>query len=225
MHIVNDKQRIEKIAEKGYEFEMEKYFSEGWQIFKDAPGQFILYAILVFAINFGLAFIPILGSLASFVITPALGAGYFVACRHLELHNRLEIADFFKSFDFILHLFLLGLVGGILTFVGFVFLVIPGIWFSVAIGLSSLMIVFAGMEFWDSITTSVKLVNKKWFHFFALFILLVFLNLLGAIALIIGLLITVPVSYCIVYSAYKNIVGFSDGEDDEPRDIEDHLVG
>lgn len=78
------------------------------------------------------------------------------------------------------------------------------------------------MDFWKSITLSVKLVNKKWFHFFALILVLGIFNIVGALFLVIGLLITLPVSYCILYVVYKDIVGFSSGNDQ--MDIGDHLV-
>ena len=47
MEIVDQKNRIEKISETGYEFHFEQYLSEGWDIFRKAPMQFILYTLIV----------------------------------------------------------------------------------------------------------------------------------------------------------------------------------
>ncbi|MGB3138986.1 MAG: hypothetical protein WBB18_19410, partial [Nodosilinea sp.] len=57
--------------------------------------------------------------------------------------------------------------------------------------------------------TSRRLITKKWFSFFGLLLLLFGLNILGAIPLGLGLLITIPLSVCIVTAAYEDIVGLN----------------
>jgi uncharacterized membrane protein len=222
MRIQEDNRRIEQKIQNGYSFELEKYFSEGWSLFQKEPGPFVLYGLVAGLILTALSFVPILGQIASYLLTPALTAGLFIGARKLDQEGTLEFNDFFKGFDYIVPLFLVTFVTGILIAIGIVFLVLPGIWFSVAISLSIPLIIFAGLDFWESVTLSVKLVNKKWFHFFALLLILGILNIVGMLFLVVGLLITFPVSYCISYAAYKDIVGFSSGDDQ--MDIADHLV-
>ncbi len=222
MYIADQNQRIEKLAKDGYNFDFEKYFSSGWELFKKAAGQYMIYTLLYLAISVGLTLIPILGFFASLVIGPALTAGYFLASRKLQVDGTLEIGDFFKSFDFVLQLCILGIVSSVLTIIGLVFVILPGIWFAVASSIASMMVVFAKTDFWDGIKMSIKLVNAKWFHWFAFFMLIFLLNLLGFIAFGIGLFITVPVSFCALYSAYYHIVGFDDA--DKVKDASEHLV-
>lgn len=221
MQIVNSQQRIEKIAENGYEFHFDKYLSEGWDLFRKDSGQLILYTLIMLAISFGLGVIPVLGAVGAFLIGPALNAGFFVGLRKIDQGQKVEIGDFFKAFDSWLQLFLFALVSGLLSILAFALLVIPGIWFAVAISLGYPLVVFAKVEFWDSIKLSVKLVNKKWFSFLGLLIVLGFINLIGLILLGVGLLITIPFTFGVIYSCYKDIVGF-DAETE--RDIADHLV-
>jgi hypothetical protein len=83
-------------------------------------------------------------------------------------------------------------------------------------------VVLFRLEFWDAITYSVKIVHKKWFHFFALIILIVLLNIAGALALGVGLFITIPMSYGVIYACCRDIVGVGKGEN---LDAADHLVG
>lgn len=223
MHIENDNRRIERKIQHGYSFELEKYFSEGWNIFRKEPGPFILYGLVAFLILAAMNFLPeILGEIASYLITPALTAGLLLGARKLDQTGSLEFNDFFKGFDHIIQLFLLTLISGILVTIGLVLLILPGLWLAVGISLTVPLIVFARLDFWESIKVSVKLVNKKWFHFFAVIILLVIFNVIGALFLIVGLLVTFPVSYCVLYAAYKDIVGFS--SDADGLDIADHLV-
>lgn len=223
MDIQDDTSRIERKIQNGYSFELEKYFSEGWNIFRKEPGPFILYGLVAFLILAALNFLPeVIGEVVSYLITPALTAGLFIGARKLDQEGSLEFNDFFKGFDHIVQLFLLTLISGILVSIGLVILVLPGIWLAVGLSLAVPLIIFARLDFWESIKMSVRLVNKKWFHFFALIILLVILNVIGALFLIVGLLVSFPLSYCILYTLYKDIVGFS--SEDDRMEIGDHLV-
>ena len=51
------------------------------------------------------------------------------------------------------------------------------------------------------------MVNPIWFGMFAFLLLLMLLNLAGAVALGIGLLVTVPLTCCTVTAAYADIFG------------------
>lgn len=214
-------QRLEHIAENGYNFDMSKCISDAWELFRKNPGPFVIYAILVLGLTIGLSLIPILGSVAAGIIGPALTAGYYIGARKLDTTGQLEIADFFKSFDFIIQLFLCSLIGGLLTLLGFVLLIIPGIWFGVAIMFIYQLVVFAKLDFWAAIQMSVKIISKNWFSFFGFLIVIFLINLLGIIALLVGLLITMPLSYLSVYMAYKQVIGFEEGTG---MKTSDHLV-
>jgi hypothetical protein len=222
MEIVNKEQKLQRLIDKGYDFNMEKYFSEGWALFRKIPGMLILYTLIVFVISGILGSIEIFGSLFTSAIGPILGAGYFVVFRKMETTEKIEFGDFFKSFDDFVQLVILGVVVSIITVIGLILLVLPGIWFAVGTSFATMLVVLFRLEFWDAITYSVKIVNKKWFHFFALIILIVLLNVAGAIALGVGLFITIPMSYGVIYACCRDIVGVGKGEN---LDAADHLVG
>ncbi|MCH8555537.1 MAG: hypothetical protein LAT76_10280 [Schleiferiaceae bacterium] len=63
-----------------------------------------------------------------------------------------------------------------------------------------------------------KITQKRFFKFFGLFLALVFINILGAIALIIGLFVTIPVSMITLFVVFDEI--FGTGDADENRDFE-----
>lgn len=221
MEIVNHKVRIEKRIEAGYDFHFEKYFTQGWDLFRKEPVQLILYTLIVLAISIGLAMIPIIGAIGAFVIGPALTGGFYIGLRKIDSGEKVEIGDFFKSFDSIVQLLLLAFISSVLISVGILLLVLPGIWLAVGVILCYPLVLFAKLEFWDSIVLGVKLVSKKWFHFFGLLLILALINFVGAIFFGLGLLITIPFSTGVVYAAYTDIVGFSTADE---RDITDHLV-
>ncbi len=58
---------------------------------------------------------------------------------------------------------------------------------------------------WQSMEASRKVIQKKFFHFFGLLIVIALINILGVICLFVGLLVTVPLTYTIIYAAFDDI--------------------
>ena len=89
MEILDNKVRIEKIIENGYELDISKYLSEAWEIFKKSAGLYILYALIVFLIN---GFVP--G--ASLVLGAVLFSGYYIATFKLEKTGKHQLGRFLQ---------------------------------------------------------------------------------------------------------------------------------
>lgn len=221
MEIIDQYSRIKRISENEYSFHFEKYLSEGWNLFRKAPLLLALYTLIFLCVITLLNFIPLIGAIVSAIVIPILIGGFYVGIKKLDDANSVEIGDFFESSDNWLQLFVFGVVSGLLVSLGYLLLVLPGIWFSVAILFGYPLVVFAKIEFWDSIKISANIINKKWFNFFGLVIVLILINIVGTIPVGLGLFITIPFSFATIYACYKDIVGFGITAE---RDITDHLV-
>ncbi len=73
------------------------WFGEAWELFKRAPGIWILNFILFMVMTLVLAIIP-LGSLVSYLLYPVFMAGLMLGCRDLEGGLPLEVAHLFAGF-------------------------------------------------------------------------------------------------------------------------------
>jgi uncharacterized membrane protein len=195
------------ILNNGYRFSIGDAISEGFDIFKAKPGEFIAFTIVMFAISVVASFIPF----ASLVISGPLTAGFFIMAHHIRTGGDTSFGTFFNGFNYLGQLILLALISGILTVIGFVFLILPGIYLAVGYSLATLFVVLYRFEFWDSMEWSRKIVSKQWFQFFGFFIVIGFLNIAGLIALGVGILVTLPVSYCAIYAAFDQITNSSGG--------------
>ena len=69
------------------------------------------------------------------------------------------------------------------------------------------LIIDRRLGFWQAMETSRKVVKKQWFSVFGVMLVAGLFNMLGAFAIGVGLLITVPVSYLTLAVAYKEIFG------------------
>ncbi len=74
------------------------WWSEGWRLFTPTVGTWILIVLIGFAIQLVLAFIPILGSIASQLLFPILAGGLMLGCRAIDRGEPLTINHLFAGF-------------------------------------------------------------------------------------------------------------------------------
>ncbi|MEJ2671152.1 MAG: hypothetical protein P8168_02900 [Deltaproteobacteria bacterium] len=109
-------------------------------------------------------------------------------------------------------------MGSLLIAIGMIFLIIPGIYLTVSYLFASCLVVDRRMDFWPALELSRRTVTPLWFGFFAFLLLLILINLAGALLLGIGLLASIPISFCAVTVAYHDLFGFqSDYSQEAPR--------
>jgi hypothetical protein len=183
------------------------YFRTGWEIFKKFPVGFAGYFIFTAVITFVLKFIPIIGPLTAFIIAIPLNAGFFVVSAKLLNNQVPEFADFFSGLKLFQQLALLGVASSIIIIIGFFFLIVPGIYLLVSYAFAIMLVIDRGLEFWPAMETSRRSVQTNWFKIFGFLLLLFLLNLGGVLALGLGLLVTAPLSHCILTAAYADIFG------------------
>lgn len=99
------------------------WIADGFGLFKKAPGIWIALVVILFVILLILAFIPLLGALASFLLMPALVGGLILGCRALQGGGELELGHLFAGFEKA-HLGNLIFLGA-LTIAGWVIVMLP----------------------------------------------------------------------------------------------------
>jgi uncharacterized membrane protein len=204
---------VEALIQQGYTVKIGEYIKQGWELFKKNAWGYIGFTLVYFL--FGLIIQQLdksaapLGSVVNIALSGPLAAGWYIVA-FKQLRNRIpEFGDFFKGFNNYLTFFLISLVAGILIGLGMILLILPGIYLAVAYLFATAFAVSQRMDFWTAMEASRKLITKKWFSFFGFVLVLFLLNFVGALALGIGLFVTIPVSACAIAAAYADIVGLS----------------
>jgi hypothetical protein len=192
---------------EGYQVKISDYVHQGWEMFQKNIGEFIGFTLIVFVISALTARMNAFGSIIFSSLAAPLYAGYGIVAFKRLIGQELQFSDFFKGFNYFLPLFLAGLAGGLLVSLGFVLLVIPGIYLAVGYMFATFLIIDHRMDFWQAMETSRKIVTKQWFAVFGLALALFAINMLGLLALGIGLLVSAPVTACAAAIAYRDIVG------------------
>ncbi len=111
--LVIDKALVEKKIQYGYRMSIEKYFSEGWEIFKKEWFLFSIYALLHIVIIY-LAAVTVIGLL--FVLYPLM-MGYVIAANKVDNGEPLSFGDFFGGFKRLGKFALLTLIPMLIMFI------------------------------------------------------------------------------------------------------------
>ncbi len=194
-----------EVQYRKYDLPIGDCIRQGWELALQNIGPFVGYTCIVIAIHAALALIPIIGWVAGVVINPALSAGYFIYVRKKIRGENAEFQDFFGGFNYLGQLFFLGLVSGILVFIGLLLCIVPGLYLMVGYMFASFLVVARQLEFWPAMETSRRAVTDNLGEMIVLLLALLGVNILGALACLVGLILTVPLSYCAAVVAYHKI--------------------
>ena len=102
-------------------------------------------------------------------------------------------------------LFLVYLIAALMCSLGFVLCIIPGIYLAVAYTFGRALVIDKRLEFWDAMECSRKVVTKNWFSIFGLMIVGGLFMMLGVVALLIGVFVTMPIFNAALMYAYEDI--------------------
>jgi hypothetical protein len=138
-----------------------------------------------------------------FFLVPLTGVNLLACAKNYQMTQKKmalgELFDFSGAVEKILG----PIVIGFIIVVGFVFLIVPGAIFSLWWAFTPCVQADRPtLSFTDSMKESRIAAKGNWLNMLLLFILLGFLQVLGALCLGIGLLITIPVAHLALYFAY-----------------------
>jgi uncharacterized membrane protein len=195
----------------------------GWETFKKRPGILIGGFLLAFVIpavpgalfpgptvEVGMPTPPpgaasIIASLAGLVLSflLMLGAVTFALRAHDDLPSA-QLADLWNPQPFwrfvgaeILHT--------IIVAIGLILLVIPGIIASVGLAFVPFAVVDRGAGPIAALKESWRITNGHKWNLFLLSLALLGINILGMLALVVGLLVTIPISWLAITHAYRTL--------------------
>ena len=97
----------------------------------------------------------------------------------------------------------------LIVLLGIIMLFIPGIYFSVSYVFSPLFVWFYDRKPGEAIRLSRRMVSGNFGQIFLLLLILTGINLLGIMALGLGILLSMPFSFCVIYAAFDDIIGIS----------------
>ena len=196
----------EPLIQNGYDFRLGDYISRGWEIFNKGAGNFVGFALITLVGLGSISMIPFIGTAANLILSPFFAAGFYLVARKYSKGEQVEFGDFFGASNDLVQLILGSIISAVMIGIGFICLVLPGIYLAVALHFTVPFIVLARLEFWPAIDTSRKVITKQWLNFFLLALVGGLILIGGVIAFGIGIFVAYPVVMCISYAAFEDVV-------------------
>lgn len=198
--------QIEKLFRQFPEFSIQENLQKGWEMFKAQPLNSVAFSMLIFSIQgISTLYLEDFSLLVSIIISPPLTAGFFLVANRISRGVEVQFSSYFEGFSYWGIVIVTSLISGILTFLGILALVLPGIYLAVAFTFGIPFVLFSGLDFWTSLELSRKLITMNWWKFFGFVIVLLVFNILGLLFFLVGILVTIPVSYFAIYSVFEEL--------------------
>ncbi len=197
--------------------------SEGWRAFKMRPGLMVGMLVVLFVIS-GIAN-SIISELAaknlwamqtvSFawsLFQNVIAAGYLYAGLRLIRGEEVGFSLLFSGFNRLVPLLIATFVSTISIFVGLFFLLIPGLILTLGLSQYVLLIMDRERNGMESLSESWALMRGYKWTFFGLGLAIIGINLLGVLALGVGLLVSIPTSMLAACAFYDRLAGGPESE-------------
>lgn len=138
-------------------------------------------------------------TILSYPVLMPLMVGIIMLAINYSRGENITFKSVFNYYHLTGKLALAGIFIYIMTIIGFILLVLPGIYLSIAYVFALPLIADKGMDVWDAMELSRKTVTKHWFKVFGLMFLLSLIMGLGALAFGIGLIWAIPLMFFTLY--------------------------
>jgi serine/threonine protein kinase len=213
-----------EILARDYELNIRSCLRRGWALVKSdfwpTVGVTALVIALFWAVNstepnftFEREKFNASGSLLSTLLGGPLMAGLYLFFLKKIRGEAVRVESAFSGFSTgFLQLVLASFVSDLLMVLGFICLILPGIYLLVAWLFTLPLVIDKRIEFWPAMRLSRKVVKKHWWKFFGFGLVLVLFNLMGLFLLGVGLALTVPVSIAAGMYAYEDIFGVTEAQ-------------
>jgi uncharacterized membrane protein len=138
------------------------------------------------------------------VLTPIEIGIEMLGVKHAR-NESLEFKSILEYFSYLIPIFFTCIAMYFIIVVGFIFLILPGIYLLISYSFTYRLIVDKGLGVFKAMELSRKTITKQWFKFFGLSLLFIFIIIISIIPLGIGLLWSIPTYYIAYGILYHNL--------------------
>lgn len=220
---------LDDAIEGNWDFDIVDVMSEAWQKISGAKGAMWVGILVMYAAIFvlqmvaggiaaalgedsipglGLAMaIQLAGQAIAYVVTTGV---YFFAIKWSAGDHSATATDVLSGFSVAGALIGVYFLMTVISMVGFLLLILPGIYLIIAYSLSAPLVIERGLGVWEALETSRKAITNHWFKVFGLGLLSSIAGALGIfVTLGIGLIWAMPFFFMVYGVLYNRIFGYS----------------
>jgi|SRR3989344_522513 len=187
----------------------------GWETFKKRPWFFIGITVITAAISGAVSSAlgsveegPVVGianTLVNMAVSTFIGLG--ITSIYLKAHVSVESVSFSDLWhpDLFWNYFAASIVVSIIVGVGFILLIVPGVILALMFLFTTYLIVDKKLGPIEALKESNRITKGKKWQLLVLMLAIIGVNILGFIGLLVGLLISIPVSTLAIVYVYRKL--------------------
>ncbi len=197
-------------------FSRQEALQFGWEAAKRSLGFFVILLIIIMAVSgtFSaltkmrgtLALIALVAAVANFVIQQLFGIGLTRIALKFCDREKPEVADLFSGGSLFFNYFFTTILYGLIVAAGMILLIVPGVIWAIRFGMAPYLVVDKGLGPMEALRKSSELTSGVKWDLFVFGLVLVGINLLGLLALGIGLLWTIPTALVAAAFVYRALL-------------------
>ncbi len=172
-----------------------------------ALGVLIFFLLRTGADQSVVAILNILAQLVATVIALPMGFALLIMAMRHRHEKSVSAGEIFRHFGSMFNLFVAYILQMIFILIGFLLLVLPGIYLMFAYMFAMPLIVEKKLGPWQALETSRKALTRVWMRFVGFILLMSFVNMLGLLTLGIAWIWTIPWSILAMALVYEKIFG------------------
>jgi len=194
----------EKIQE-GYRLNIEEILRDAFEIVKRNLTASMLFTSIYLLLNILLFRWGQNGLYLQIILAGPFVAGYYYAFYLDSYGEQPTIGHYFQIFQSPLKFIGAHFLVSLITAGGFFLYYLPGVYFLLAYFLTLPFLIHRDLNIWQAMEASRMIITRRFGQFFLLFLILVALNLVGALLFGVGLLVTLPFTYAAFHVALQQI--------------------
>lgn len=215
----NISHKAQELEQNGYFFNRAYYLRKAWDLI--SPHWLILSSYTAIYIVFLIVLLraPQIGQILQMIIAGPISAGYYLSISRLMRGEELRFEHFFDGFKMFLPTMLASMLSGLFISIGIMLFIIPGVFLAIIYLFVLPLVIYAKLDFWPAMESSRIILTKNFWEAAIFALMILGINLLGLLALGIGVFITIPLSYAMILMAYEDIYGFEEEEENITNDF------
>jgi uncharacterized membrane protein len=189
-------------------FSIDAALKFGWETVKANLGLMVGLTIVVWAVSGAgqvLRFLPVLGSLGSWLLGTIMSMGAIRIVLKFVDGGRGDFNDLFSNFDVFLDYLGATVLYWLMVLGGLCLLIVPGIYWGIRFGFYGYFIIDRKMGAMDALKASSALTPGVKWDLFVFGLAALGINLLGALCLGIGMLVTLPTTALALGFVYRRL--------------------
>ena len=196
-------------------FSISEAIKYGFNFFKDNLVTFIKFGIVLLLINVATGMVTsafkgsqasFIWSLVSWVISMLVQIGSIKIVLELYDKKTLKLSNLYNQHRILLRYLGATILYMVMVIAGFICLIIPGIYLAIKFQFYSFLIVDKNMGVMDSLKNSSAMTEGVKWKLLLFALALGGINILGALCLLVGLLVTIPTSTMATVYVYRKLL-------------------